>query len=194
MKNRHPMRLRWVALLLLLIGALAPQFVQAQAFLGEVRWVAFNFAPRGWASCNGQLLPILQNQALFSLMGTTFGGDGRVNFALPDLRSRAPIHVGSGHVLGERAGAESHVLTLAELPSHSHALMADPREATETSPAGKVPAKTSDGSSAYGSLASTTMMAGSVSSAGGGQAHENMKPFIALNCVIALQGIFPSPN
>ena len=98
MKNRHPMQLRLVTLLLLLIGTLAPQFVQAQAFLGEIRWVAFTYAPRGWALCNGQLLPINQNQALFSLMGTTFGGDGRVNFALPDLRSRAPIHVSLGHV------------------------------------------------------------------------------------------------
>ena len=194
MKNRHPMRLRWVTLLLLSIGVFGPQLSQAQAFLGEVRWVAFTYAPRGWAFCNGQLLPINQNQALFSLMGTTYGGNGQTNFALPDLRGRAPMHVGSGHVLGERAGAESHVVTLAELPSHSHALMADPREATGTSPAGKYPAKTGDGTSAFGSLASTTMKVGSVSSAGGGQAHENMKPFIALNCIVALQGIFPSPN
>ena len=194
MKDRHPMRLRLVTLLLLLIGTLAPQFAQAQAFIGEVRWVAFNFAPRNWALCNGQLLPINQNQALFSLLGTTFGGNGQTNFSLPDLRGRAPMHVGGGYLLGQRGGTESHVVTLAELPSHSHALMADPREATAASPAGKVPAKTSDGTSAYGSLASTTMKSGSVSSAGAGQAHENMKPFIALNCIIALQGIFPSPN
>src|SRR3954453_2122092 len=96
----------------------------AEPFLSEIRIMSFNFPPKGWALCDGQLLPINQNQALFSLLGTNFGGDGRVNFALPDLRARAPLHVGSGHTLGERGGEDSHALTIAELPTHTHALNA----------------------------------------------------------------------
>src|SRR3954466_14185985 len=96
----------------------------AEPFLSEIRIMSFPFAPKGWALCNGQLMPINQNQALFSLLGTTFGGDGRVNFALPDLRGRAPIHVGSGHTLGERGGEEAHTLSIGELPTHTHALNA----------------------------------------------------------------------
>src|SRR3954467_8409869 len=106
----------------------------AEPFLSEIRLMSFNFAPKGWAMCNGQLLPINQNQALFSLLGTTFGGDGRVNFALPDLRGRTPIHVGSGHTLGERGGEQAHTLSIAELPTHTHAAMAQPADGTQVVP------------------------------------------------------------
>src|SRR5512132_3747895 len=107
----------------------------AEPFLSEIRIMSFNFAPKGWAMCNGQLMPINQNQALFSLLGTTFGGDGRVNFALPDLRGMTPIHVGSGHTLGERGGAQAHTLSIAELPTHTHAFNASQANASNPTPA-----------------------------------------------------------
>jgi len=166
----------------------------AEPFLSEIRIVSFVFAPKGWAMCNGQLLPINQNQALFSLLGTTFGGDGRVNFALPDLRARTPIHVGSGHTLGERAGEQSHTLSIAELPEHTHAVQASSSAADAPVPTGNVLA---DGvpNEVYGPPANlTTLNASSLANAGGSQAHLNLQPFLTLNIVIALQGIFPSPN
>lgn len=170
----------------------------AEPFLSEIRITSFEFAPRGWALCNGQLLPINQNQALFSLLGTTFGGDGRVNFALPDLRGRAPIHVGGGHTLGERGGEQSHTLTVAELPQHQHGIRASTDFANTDNPAGALPgAKPRGGLNIYGTAgtANVSLQPGSVSTApGGGQAHQNMQPFLTLNFVIALQGIFPSPN
>src|SRR5262245_41312485 len=110
----------------------------AEPFLSEIRIMSFVFAPRGWAQCNGQLLPINQNQALFSLLGTTFGGDGRVNFGLPDLRSRVPIHVGSNHSLGERGGEPAHTLSIAELPQHAHVLSASPTAGDDPNPIGRV--------------------------------------------------------
>src|ERR671925_2436197 len=106
----------------------------AEPFLSEIRITSFNFAPKGWALCNGQLLPINQNQALFSLLGTTFGGDGRVNFALPDLRGRTPLHVGNGHTLGERGGEQAHTLSIAELPEHAHVVNANSSPATANTP------------------------------------------------------------
>ena len=181
--------------LLFLVYVIGPQHACADTpFLGEIRWVSFSFAPKGWAQCNGQLLPINQNTALFALLGTTFGGDGQTNFALPDMRSRAPIHVGSGFVLGEKGGEEGHVLTITELPTHTHTIVADPREGTVASPTGNSQAKTSDGTTAYGSSTTAQMAPGSITNAGGGQAHQNMKPFITLNCIISLTGIFPSQN
>src|SRR5215210_5289462 len=115
----------------------------AEPFLSEIRIMSFVFAPKGWALCNGQLLPINQNQALFSLLGTTFGGDGRVNFALPDLRGRTPIHVGSGHTLGERGGEQAHTLSIAELPTHTHVLNGTNVNAALDSPTGNLVATTS---------------------------------------------------
>ncbi|MDK9717827.1 MAG: tail fiber protein [Trichlorobacter sp.] len=171
--------------------------VPAQAddpFLGEIRWVAFNFVPRYWARCDGQILPIQQNQALFSLLGTTFGGDGRINFALPDMRSRAPIHVGSTYTLGSKGGEESHGLTSQEMPIHTHSLKADPREGSAIDPTNNYPAKNSGGGSAYGSSATASMASGAVASTGNSQPHENMKPYSTLNCIIALSGIYPSQN
>jgi microcystin-dependent protein len=174
----------------------------AEPFLSEIRIMSFVFAPKGWALCNGQLLPINQNQALFSLLGTTFGGDGRVNFALPDLRSRAPIHVGSGHTLGERGGEQAHTLSIAELPQHTHVLSGNSANASAFVPAGNLLAK---GATAvapqtpinYYSTVITNLAAmnpGTYANTGGSQAHLNMQPFLILSFCIALQGIFPSPN
>jgi len=165
-----------------------------EPFLGEIRMVSFNYAPRGWALCNGQLLPINQNQALFSLLGTTFGGDGRVNFALPDLRGRVPIHAGGGHTLGERAGEEAHTLSIAEVPTHQHVLNASTSDANSPSPTGNVFAK-SGGNQFYGPASNlVSLIPGTVANVGGSQAHLNMQPFLTINFCIALTGIFPSQN
>jgi microcystin-dependent protein len=164
----------------------------AEPFLAEIRLMSFVFAPKGWALCNGQLLPINQNQGLFSLLGTTFGGDGRVNFALPDLRARVPIHVGSGHTLGERGGEQAHTLSMAELPAHVHPLSASPSPASTPLPAGQVLAA---GAELYADPAGlVALQPASITNTGGSQAHLNMQPFLTLNFCIALQGIFPSPN
>lgn len=163
----------------------------ATPFLGEIKICAFSFPPRGWALSNGQLLPINQNQALFSLFGTTYGGDGRVNFALPDLRGRMPIHMGSGHTLGERGGEQAHTLTIAELPTHTHVLMHSTTGANSDNPAANAPATTV--TPIYGPAQSLVAMSpASVANTGGSQAHLNMAPFLVLSFIVALQGIFPS--
>ena len=169
----------------------------AEPFLSEIRIMSFTFAPKGWALCNGQILPINQNQALFSLLGTSFGGDGRVNFALPDLRGRTPIHVGSGHTLGERGGEQAHTLSIAELPQHTHVFCGSSSQATtnDPSPASSKSLAASSGSQLYAAAANLVPMnAGAISNTGGSQAHLNMQPFLTLSFCIALQGIFPSPN
>jgi microcystin-dependent protein len=166
----------------------------AEPFLSEIRLMSFDFAPKGWALCNGQLLPINQNQALFSLLGTTFGGDGRVNFALPDLRGRTPIHVGSGHTLGERGGEQAHTLSIAELPTHTHTLQASSSDGALVVPAGGDLAKAAPANPYSTPTNLTAMNAASITNVGGSQAHLNMQPFLALNFSIALQGIFPSPT
>nr|WP_221282004.1 tail fiber protein [Chiayiivirga flava] len=156
---------------------------------------SFGFPPRGWALCNGQLLPINQNQALFSLLGTTFGGDGRVNFALPDLRGRVPMHVGGSHTLGERGGEQAHTLSIAELPTHTHVAQAAGVAATTNTPTGGLMLSNSLGSAAYGPASNVVAMAPqAVANAGGSQAHLNMQPFLTISFCIALQGIFPSPT
>jgi microcystin-dependent protein len=165
----------------------------AEPFLSEIRIFSFGFAPKGWALCNGQLLPINQNQALFSLLGTTFGGDGRVNFALPNLQGQVPIHVGSGHTLGERGGEQAHTLSISELPTHTHVLNANSATGAATTPNGAVLAKAP--ANTYGPVTQLVAMApSSVLNVGGSQAHLNMQPFLTLTFCIALQGIFPSPN
>jgi microcystin-dependent protein len=169
----------------------------AEPFLSEIRIMSFQFAPKGWAFCNGQLLPINQNQALFSLLGTTFGGDGRVNFALPDLRARTPIHVGSGHTLGERGGEQAHTISIAELPTHAHVANATTAQADagSNSAAPSRMLAQSNFSQLYGAAGSqVAMAANALGNVGGSQAHLNMQPFLVLNFCIALQGIFPSPN
>jgi microcystin-dependent protein len=161
-------------------------------FLGEIKIVSFSFAPKGWAFCNGQLLPINQNQALFALLGTTYGGDGRVNFALPDLRGRVPVHFGAGFVLGEMAGEEAHTLTIQEMPAHSHPVTGSSNSADQASGQNNFWANTS--SNAYSSTADSQMALSLVNSLGGGQAHTNLSPYLTLSFCIALQGIFPSQN
>ena len=167
----------------------------AEPFLSEIRLFSFVFAPKGWALCNGQLLPINQNQALFSLLGTTYGGDGRVNFALPDLRGQTPIHVGSGHTLGERGGEQAHMLSIAELPTHIHVANATTATATTNTPTSSLLLGQSTASQLYGPPANLQeMSSAAITSVGGSQAHLNMQPFLVLNFCIALQGIFPSQN
>jgi microcystin-dependent protein len=166
----------------------------AEPFLSEIRIMSFNFPPRGWALCNGQLLPINQNQALFSLLGTTFGGDGRVNFALPDLRARVPIHVGSGHTLGERGGEQAHTLSIAELPPHTHVAKATSNNSTAVAPASSVGYGRSGTAMYKGASSLVAMSPQSIGNTGGSQAHLNMQPFLTLSFCIALQGIFPSLN
>lgn len=160
-------------------------------YLGEIRAISFNFAPKGWAFCNGQLLPINQNQALFALLGTQFGGNGTTTFALPDLRDRSPVHTGNGYPIGAVAGEATHTLTAQELPAHTHLLSAG-GQGTASSPAGARWAASTKAS--YAAAPSTTMSAQALSSTGGGQPHENRPPFLVINFVIALQGIFPSQN
>lgn len=162
----------------------------AEPFLAEIRLFSFVFAPKGWALCNGQLLPINQNQALFSLLGTTYGGNGQTTFGLPDLRGRIPIHMGNGHTLGERAGEQAHTLSITELPTHNHMLSASIQPANSAS--GYPPARSS-GVNGYTTASPTgTMNPLAVGSVGGSQAHLNMAPFLTISFCIALQGIFPS--
>ena len=170
----------------------------AEPFLSEIRIMSFGYAPRGWAMCNGQLLPINQNQALFSLLGTTFGGNGQTNFALPDLRANVPIHVGSGFTLGQKGGEQAHTLNISELPLHTHTAQATSDPHT-TSPENYQPVP-NDGLFAVvnglytGPASLTALMPGTTANVGGSQAHLNMMPFLVLNFCIALQGILPSPN
>jgi microcystin-dependent protein len=164
----------------------------AEPFLSEIRIMSFVFPPKGWALCNGQLLPINQNQALFSLLGTTFGGDGRVNFGLPDIRGRVPIHVGSGHTLGERGGEQAHTLSISEIPTHTHTAGANSGNATTPIPTNNLLGAANNLYAAPTNL--TSLGPTMLTNTGGSQAHLNMQPFLVLSFCIALQGIFPSPN
>ncbi|GGI20991.1 phage tail protein [Bradyrhizobium guangdongense] len=165
----------------------------SEPFLAEIRMMSFNFPPKGWAFCNGQLIPINQNQALFSLLGTTFGGNGQTNFALPDLQGRVPVHVGNGHTLGEKAGEQNHTLTISETPSHTHQANASSSSTGAVDlPAGNVLANSAP-NFLYGAAQNLTPLnTATVGSVGGSQAHQNMQPFLTINFSIALQGIFPS--
>jgi microcystin-dependent protein len=164
----------------------------AEPFLSEIRIMSFGFPPKGWALCNGQLLPINQNQALFALLGTTYGGNGQTNFALPDLRGQVPIHFGAGHNLGEKAGEQAHTLTLAEMPQHPHVLQASSLDGNSALTSGNVLATAANVYAAPGSL--TTIQPATVGNVGGSQAHNNLMPYLTLSFCIALQGIFPSRN
>ena len=164
----------------------------SEPFMGQIHAFSFDFPPRGWALCNGQLLPINQNQALFALLGTTYGGNGQTTFALPDLRGRMPIHQGQGsglssRVMGERSGSETVTLGGASIPTHTHGAQGA-TSSSSTSPSGTVPAT----GGAYGAPTGTQMHASTIQPAGGGQAHQNMPPFLTISWCVALQGIFPS--
>ncbi|HEY1630260.1 MAG TPA: tail fiber protein [Rhizomicrobium sp.] len=176
-------------------------------FLSEIRIMSFNFAPKGWTMCNGQLLPINQNQALFSLLGTTYGGDGRVNFGLPNLQARIPIHMGGGHTLGELGGENAHTVNISEMAQHNHIPVGVPQSADAGNPGhqpgptkalGQAHAATGGGAvdvNLYGTgTPSKVLAANSIGNTGGSQSHENRQPFLVLNFCIALQGIFPSPT
>src|SRR5436190_1605221 len=176
----------------------------ADPFLSEIRIFSFNFAPQGWALCNGQLLPINQNQALFSLLGTTYGGNGQTNFALPNLQCKAPIHTGNGFTLGQTGGEFAHTVTSSEMPQHPHLFTSNSCVDSSTAnanvgdPTGAYWAN--DGKTAYSTvdpnnaIVTGAMHPSTVSNVGGSQAHENMQPYLALNFCIALIGLFPSPN
>jgi microcystin-dependent protein len=162
--------------------------------LGEIKIISYNGpVPNGWAKCDGQLLPINNNQALFSLLGTTYGGNGQTTFALPNLRGRTPLHFGSGFTLGETGGETAHTLTLAEMPTHTHSAQGNNAAATDPDPAGHF--WSSGGDNLYTAAAPNALLrAGTVTNVGGSQPHDNMSPFLVLNFIIALQGIFPSQN
>jgi microcystin-dependent protein len=176
------------------LGGLA----MSEPFLAEVRMVGFNFAPRGWAFCDGQILPISQNQSLYSLLGTTYGGDGRTSFALPDLRGRTPVHVGSSnggtsHSLGSKGGAETHTLAVGEMPQHTHTFNASTADGNGVLPANSILASTPN-QTYHEATNLVNMNSTAVASVGGGQSHVNMQPYLAVNFCIALQGLFPSRN
>lgn len=175
----------------------------SEPFLAEIKIIGFNFAPRGWAYCDGQILPINQNQSLYSLLGTTYGGDGRTSFALPDLRSRTPIHKGDGYLLGQKGGAETITLTAAEMAPHTHAVkgttaLGDARRSGSS--ANRSFATTDhvgdpEPDLIYGSPDNLTNMSNLIATnVGGSQAHNNMQPYLTLGYVIAVQGLFPSRN
>ena len=168
----------------------------AEPFIAQITLFAGNFAPRGWAFCNGQLLPISQNTALFSLLGTTYGGDGRVTFALPDLRGRVPVHAGQGpglsnRNLGEAGGNQQVTLDTTQIPSHAHLLRGTNTAGDSPTPTGKVLAS---GSNIYGTGANTQLNNNVIRNTGGGQPHDNMQPWLGMNYIIAMEGIYPSRN
>jgi microcystin-dependent protein len=166
----------------------------SEPFLAEIRLVSFNFPPKGWALCNGQLLPINQNQALFSVLGTTYGGDGRTTFALPNLQGRVPLQTGGGFALGQSGGEAAHVLTVGEIPAHSHTAAAASEAGSAQSPQGNFWAAVGPFEAFSDAPPDTTLNPGAIATTGANQAHDNMPPFLVLNFVIALQGIFPSRN
>jgi microcystin-dependent protein len=164
----------------------------SEPFLGEIKIISWNFPPKGWTFCNGQLLPINQNQALFSILGTTYGGDGMRTFGLPNLQGRMPVHVGNGIVLGEQGGETAHTLNISELPAHSHAPNGTSNTAADPGPCGDVWPK--DANNPFNQTPNTAMSPTCITATGGNQPHENMSPYLVLNFIIALQGIFPSQN
>ncbi|MGC2062677.1 MAG: tail fiber protein, partial [Thermodesulfovibrionales bacterium] len=189
---------RFIVVLILLFAGLSilPVDAEAQPYIGEIRWVAFNFAPAGWAFCDGSLLPIAENDTLFALIGTTYGGDGQTTFALPDLRGRTPIHTGTGtgltnRELGEMGGAETRTLSISQLPPHNHLVNAGPTTGSSASPSNAYPARSQADDPGYNAASTNQILsAGAVTSTGGGQAFEIMQPFQVLNCIISLFGIF----
>ena len=167
----------------------------AQPYVGEVRMFAGNFAPAGWMFCEGQLLPISENETLFQLLGTTFGGDGESTFALPDLRGRLPLHQGNGFILAETGGAEEVTLTINQIPAHTHTLLASQSVADDPNPGGKVLAESRPGTNSFvQDNATVNMAANAIGPVGGSQPHTNFQPYLCVNFIISLFGIFPSPT
>ena len=166
----------------------------SEPYIGEIKIVSFDFAPRGYAQCDGQILPINQNQALFSILGTTYGGNGQTNFGLPDLRTSVPIHVGSGINLGNRGGEQTHTLITSEIPAHNHQLNASKQGASEATPVTYYLPTLDTAVYAPLNTANATMVNNEVSDTGDGQPHNNMQPYLVLNIIIALTGIFPPRN
>jgi len=164
----------------------------SEPFLAEIRMVGFNFAPRGWAFCDGQILPINQNQSLYSLLGTIYGGDAQTTFALPDMRGRTGIHVNQQHPQGQKSGENTHTLNEAEMPAHHHSQVATAESANQLTPGGNLLASTLD--NVYGTSTGQIENTNALSSVGGGQAHENMQPYMAIHFCIALSGLFPPRN
>ena len=166
----------------------------AQPYIGEIRMFAGNFAPAGWMFCEGQLLPISENDTLFNLIGTTYGGDGQSTFALPDLRGRLPIHQGSGFILAETGGVEQVTLTVSQIPAHGHPFLGSSATGTSTAPQNNVLAKTTTGFLYINENPSQQMAATSIGSTGGSQPHTNFQPYLCVDFIISLFGIFPSPT
>lgn len=166
----------------------------SEPFLAEIKIMAFSFAPKGWALCNGQILPINQNQALFSLLGTTYGGNGQTTFALPDLRGRTPVHTGPTVTLGQKAGEENHTVINSEMPAHNHPVSASSTQSDAPVPAGNLLGADTTSIYAPADANLVALVPGTISTAGGSQPHNNMQPYLTLNFCIALQGIFPSRN
>ena len=164
----------------------------AEPFLGEVRMFGFKFAPRGWAMCDGQILPINQNQSLYSLLGTAYGGDGRTSFALPDMRGRTPINPDANHSLGEKGGEETHMLTIDEMPQHQHFFRGSTATVTTNEPAGNVVGI--NPGAPYTTTSNGKMGAQQLGETGLDHGHQNMQPFLTVNFCIAMRGLFPSRN
>ena len=166
----------------------------AQPYVGEIRIFAGNFAPAGWMFCEGQLLPISENETLFQLIGTTYGGDGQSTFALPDLRGRIPLHQGNGTILAEQGGAEQVTLTTQTIPTHNHALLASTNVSTQTAPTNNVTAQSTAADMYIEDVPNVSLAANAVSPVGGSQPHDNFQPYECLNYILSLFGIFPSPT
>lgn len=166
----------------------------AQPYVGEIRMFAGNFAPAGWMFCEGQLLPISENETLFQLIGTTYGGDGQSTFALPDLRGRVPLHMGNGLTLAETGGAEEVTLTVQQIPAHSHSLLAAGVTGNQTSPSGALPANSLNVTPYINEAPNGNMSTNAITTIGGSQPHTNFQPYLCVSFIISLFGIFPSPN
>lgn len=164
----------------------------SEPFLGEVKIISWNYPPKGWAFCNGQLLPINQNQALFSLFGTYYGGDGRQTFGLPNLQGRTPLHQGDGYTCGELGGEASHTLNISEIPAHTHVPVGTTSPPSSSSTSSNL--WCNNGANPYSATVTDAMLPSAITPVGGSQAHQNLSPFLVLNMIVALQGIFPSQN
>lgn len=188
---------KYTFLILFFLGLASNGLKAQEPYLGQILYVSFSFAPKGWAECNGQLLPVSQNQALFSLLGTTYGGNGQTNFALPNIQSRVLISDNATYPLGSVGGEEAHTLTTNEIPAHTHIVNAVTSAGNKTSPEGNLLADTKVLDKEYANPTSgspVNMNSGMVAPAGGSQPHPNIQPYVTFKCIIALQGIFPSRN